>query len=47
MTTFTLPQMLIGRALRCPYAHAKIKSIDVEKARAVNGVAAVLTYKGR
>ena len=42
---FTLPQMLIGRALRCPYAHAKIKSIDVEKARAVNGVAAVLTYK--
>ena len=42
---FTLPQMLIGRALRCPYAHAKIKSINVEKAQKVNGVYAVLTYK--
>ena len=25
--------------------HARIKSINVEKARALNGVAAVLTYK--
>lgn len=42
---FTLPQMLIGRALRSPHAHARIKSIQVEKAKAVEGVAAVLTYK--
>ena len=42
---FTLPQMLIGRALRSPYAHARIVRIDVEKARQMEGVAAVLTYK--
>lgn len=42
---FSLPQLLIGRARRSPHAHARIKSINVEKARALNGVAAVLTYK--
>lgn len=42
---FSLPQLLIGRAKRSPHAHARIKSINVEKARALNGVAAVLTYK--
>lgn len=42
---FTLPQMLVGRMLRSPHAHARIKTINVEKAKAVNGVAAVLTYK--
>lgn len=42
---FSLPQLLIGRAGRSPHAHARIKSINVEKARALNGVAAVLTYK--
>ena len=42
---FTLPRMLIGRAKRSPNAHARIKSINVEKAKKLNGVAAVLTYK--
>ncbi len=42
---FTLPRMLIGRTLRSPYAHARIKNINVDKARALNGVAAVLTWK--
>ena len=42
---FTLPRMLIGRAKRSPHAHARIKSINVEKAKKLNGVAAVLTYK--
>ena len=42
---FTLPQMLIGRSKRSPHAHARIKSINVERAKALNGVAAVLTYK--
>jgi len=37
--------MLIGKVLRSPYAHAKIKSIDVSKAKALPGVEAVLTYK--
>ena len=41
---FTLPQMLIGRTLRSPHAHANIKSINVEAARKVKGVHAVLTY---
>ena len=42
---FTLPQMLIGRAKRCPYPHARILSINTEKALAMEGVEAVLTYK--
>lgn len=42
---FTLPRMLIGRALRSPIAHGKIVHINVDKAKALNGVAAVLTYK--
>lgn len=37
---FSLPQLLIGRAKRSPHAHARIKSINVEKARALDGVAA-------
>ena len=42
---FTLPRMLIGRALCSSHAHARIVHIDVEKAKKVEGVAAVLTYK--
>jgi CO/xanthine dehydrogenase Mo-binding subunit len=42
---FTLPNMLIGRSLRSPYAHARIRKINTEKAKKVNGVAAILTYK--
>lgn len=37
--------MLVGKVLRSPYAHAIIKSIDVSKARALPGVEAVITNK--
>ena len=37
--------MLVAKVLFSPVAHALIKNIDVEKARALPGVAAVLTYK--
>ncbi len=39
------PGALIGKVLRSPYPHALIKRIDVEKAEAVPGVAAVLTAR--
>ena len=35
--------MLIGKVLRSPHAHARIKSIDASKARALPGVKAVIT----
>jgi carbon-monoxide dehydrogenase large subunit len=38
-----LPGMLYGDFTRSPYAHARIKKIDISKAMAVPGVAAVLT----
>ncbi|HVJ50229.1 xanthine dehydrogenase molybdenum-binding subunit XdhA [Desulfitobacterium sp.] len=37
--------MLIGKVLRSPYAHALIKNIDVSKAKALPGVEAVLSYQ--
>ncbi|MEN6410152.1 MAG: molybdopterin cofactor-binding domain-containing protein [Anaerolineaceae bacterium] len=37
--------MLVAKVLHSPVAHARIKSIDASKARALPGVAAVLTYK--
>ena len=37
--------MLVAKVLHSPHAHAKIKNIDVTKARALSGVAAVLTWK--
>jgi len=40
-----LGKKLLGRILGCPYAHAKIKSIDTSKAEALEGVEGVLTYK--
>ena len=40
---FALPGMLIGRVLRSPHAHARIRSIDVERAKALPGVKAVIT----
>jgi putative selenate reductase molybdopterin-binding subunit len=40
-----MPGMLIGKILPSPHAHARIKRIDVSKARALPGVHAVLTYK--
>lgn len=36
--------MLIGKVLRSPYAHAKIKSIDISQAKKLKGVEAVLTF---
>jgi aerobic carbon-monoxide dehydrogenase large subunit len=38
-----LPDLLHAAVLRSPYAHARITSIDVSAARALPGVAAVLT----
>ncbi|MEE8506274.1 MAG: aerobic carbon-monoxide dehydrogenase large subunit [Kiloniellales bacterium] len=38
-----LPNMVFGDFVRSPYAHARIKSIDIEAAKAVPGVLAVLT----
>ncbi len=40
-----LPGMLIGKALRSEYAHAKIISIDTSAAEAIPGVRCVLTAK--
>jgi putative selenate reductase molybdopterin-binding subunit len=37
--------MLVAKVLRSPVAHAVIRRIDVSKARALPGVAAVLTYQ--
>lgn len=37
--------MLVGKILRSPYAHALVKNIDVSKAQALPGVEAVLTHK--
>ena len=39
----TLPGMLWGKALRSPFPHARIVSIDTEQAMAVPGVHAVIT----
>lgn len=39
----TRPNLLVGRLLRSPWPHARIRSIDVAAARALPGVAAVLT----
>ncbi len=38
-----LPGMLIGKTLRSPHAHARVKSIDTSKAEALEGVKAVVT----
>src|SRR5918999_4931770 len=35
--------MLVGKVLRSPYAHARIESIDTSKALALQGVKAVIT----
>ena len=40
-----LPGMLHARILRSPHAHARIARIDTAKARAMPGVAAVLTHQ--
>ncbi len=38
-------KVLIGRALGCPHAHCKIKSLDLSKAEQVSGVVAVREMK--
>jgi xanthine dehydrogenase molybdenum-binding subunit len=40
-----LPGMLIAKLLRSSYAHANIKAINTEKAKALEGVKAVVTWK--
>ena len=40
-----LPGMLFGDFVRSPYAHARIKSINIDEAMKVPGVVAVLTAK--
>ncbi len=42
---YSFPNMLHGKVLRSPHAHAKIKSINVEKALKLPGVKAVITGK--
>src|SRR5215510_4864926 len=39
----SLPHMVYGQLVRSPYAHARIKSIDTTKAKAVPGVLAIVT----
>src|SRR5437762_13782465 len=40
-----LSGMLYARVLRSPHPHARIRSIDVSKARALAGVKAIVTYE--
>ncbi|MBL6952892.1 MAG: xanthine dehydrogenase family protein molybdopterin-binding subunit [Alphaproteobacteria bacterium] len=40
---FNLPGMLVGKVLRSPHAHARIRGIDTSKAEALQGVKAVIT----
>ena len=40
---YSLPGTLVGRILRSPHAHARIKSLDTSKAKALPGVKAVMT----
>lgn len=45
LTDLSFPNMLYGKVLRSPHPHAKILSINTEKAEQLAGVKAVLTYK--
>src|SRR5918999_3456348 len=40
-----IPEMIEGKFLRSPYAHARIRSIDTREAEAMPGVVAVVTSK--
>ena len=42
-TTCNLPDMVYGHMVRSPYAHARLKSINTEKAMKLPGVLAVIT----
>ncbi|MEE8109457.1 MAG: xanthine dehydrogenase family protein molybdopterin-binding subunit [bacterium] len=39
-----LPRMLVGKLVRSPHAHARIRNIDASRARGLPGVKAVLTF---
>ena len=41
----SFPNMLIGKMLRSPHAHAKIVSIDISRAEVLPGVRAIITAK--
>ncbi|WP_299512119.1 xanthine dehydrogenase subunit D [uncultured Rummeliibacillus sp.] len=45
LTDLTFPNMLYGKVLRSKYPHAKILSINTEKAESIPGVEAVITHK--
>src|ERR1700757_3128137 len=40
---FNMPGQLVGRILRSPHAHARIRRIDASNAEALKGVKAVIT----
>ena len=40
---YALPGMLVGKVLRSPHAHARIRSIDTAQAAALHGVKAIVT----
>ncbi len=42
---YFIPDMLVGKILRSPHAHARVKAIDTTGAEALPGVEAVLTYR--
>ena len=44
---FRMPGMICGKALRSPYANARLKSLVVGRARKLKGVHAVLTADRR
>lgn len=41
----SVENMLYGKILHSPYAHANITSIDTSKAAALNGVEGIVTYQ--
>src|SRR5512136_1565655 len=45
MDDLKFPNLLHGKVLRSPYAHANIKKIDKSKAEALTGVKAVVTWE--
>ena len=42
---YVVPNMLHAKFLRSPYSHARIKSMDVSKAKAIPGVVDVITWE--
>jgi CO/xanthine dehydrogenase Mo-binding subunit len=45
MDDLKFPNLLYGKVLRSPYAHANIRKIDKSKAEALSGVKAVVTWE--